>query len=304
MALLVTGASGHLGHRVVELLLESNAGPIIATTRTPHAVTDLARAGVEVRRADFNDDAALLVDAFRGASRALLVSSDDRAGRRTLHQRRAVFAMEHAGVNHVVYTSLLNPVASPITDAADHVATEEMIARTSMGATILRHGVYAESLLMRLPYALATGQLVDARDNAAVSYVTRDDCARVAANALLMDSLVTRCTLDVTGPAAVSSQDIAALAGELTGRSLAYVPVPVEALVQRLLAQGMPISLVMLWASMDVAAASGWLATVTDNASIIGQRAPMTVRQFLTVHRADWIPDASGHLGSDAAGFA
>ena len=33
--LLVTGASGHLGRRVLELLLEANAGTIIATTRTP-----------------------------------------------------------------------------------------------------------------------------------------------------------------------------------------------------------------------------------------------------------------------------
>ena len=35
--LLVTGASGHLGRRVVELLLEAQAETVIATTRTPTA---------------------------------------------------------------------------------------------------------------------------------------------------------------------------------------------------------------------------------------------------------------------------
>jgi uncharacterized protein YbjT (DUF2867 family) len=40
--LLVTGASGHLGQRVIELLLESNAGHVIAATRTPKKLAHLA----------------------------------------------------------------------------------------------------------------------------------------------------------------------------------------------------------------------------------------------------------------------
>ncbi|MFZ1429944.1 MAG: NAD(P)H-binding protein, partial [Geminicoccaceae bacterium] len=69
--LLVTGAGGQLGRRVVELLLESGASGVIATTRDPAKLADLAARGVEVRRADF-DDPTSLAPAFGGAGRLLL----------------------------------------------------------------------------------------------------------------------------------------------------------------------------------------------------------------------------------------
>jgi NAD(P)H dehydrogenase (quinone) len=84
-SLLVTGASGRLGRRVVELLLERNAGPIIATTRTPEKLGDLQELGVDVRAADFEDEASL-VAAFKGADRALLISTDA-LGKRLRHWR-------------------------------------------------------------------------------------------------------------------------------------------------------------------------------------------------------------------------
>src|SRR5690242_15581610 len=91
MALVVTGANGHLGRRVIDLLLEAQAGPIIAGTRNPAALADLAARGVTVRKLDF-DDPATLTDAFRGADRALLISTDklDGTDARLRQHERAV----------------------------------------------------------------------------------------------------------------------------------------------------------------------------------------------------------------------
>ena len=71
--LLVTGASGQLGRSVINHLLDTfkvPAAQIIATTRTPANLADLAARGVIVREADF-DDPASLAKAFAGADRAL-----------------------------------------------------------------------------------------------------------------------------------------------------------------------------------------------------------------------------------------
>ena len=106
--LLVTGASGQLGRRVIAHLLQTHrvpAGQIIATTRKPETLADLAAQGVQVRGADF-DDPASLVAAFSGAQRLLLVSTDalDRPGRRLEQHQAAVAAAVQAGARHVVYT--------------------------------------------------------------------------------------------------------------------------------------------------------------------------------------------------------
>ncbi|HWU14328.1 MAG TPA: KR domain-containing protein, partial [Caulobacter sp.] len=49
--LLVTGAGGQLGRRVVELLLETGTPNLIAASRDPSKLADLAARGVETRRA-------------------------------------------------------------------------------------------------------------------------------------------------------------------------------------------------------------------------------------------------------------
>jgi NAD(P)H dehydrogenase (quinone) len=130
--LLVTGASGHLGRRVLELLLETQTGQIIATTRTPEKLADFAQRGVIVRQADF-DDPASLVTAFTGADRLLLISTDviGVPGLRIQQHTNAVKAAEEAEVSHVVYTSLINPEpGTPIAIAPDHYETELALAQS------------------------------------------------------------------------------------------------------------------------------------------------------------------------------
>src|SRR2546422_693513 len=122
--LLVTGASGRLGRRVVELLVDSRADRLVATTRYPDRLGDLAKRGVIVRRADF-DDPRSLAAAFAGADRLLLVSTDaiDAPGRRIEQHRAAIDAARAVGAGHVIYTSFAEPDPRFMV-AADHWATE------------------------------------------------------------------------------------------------------------------------------------------------------------------------------------
>lgn len=284
--LLVTGAAGHLGRRVLALLLEQrrrdpSVPPLIATTRSPAALADLAAQGVEVRRADFDDEAGLAA-AFRGAGRALLISTDavERPGRRIAQQRAAVRALSAAGVEHVVYTSVVNPVPdSPVLIAADHRLTEEALAASQLGFTVLRNSIYTDYLLEALKGALASGQLVDARGTGRVGFVTREDCARAAAAALLHGT--GRQTLDVTGPEAPSSEEIAALLGRLTGRTVPHVAVTPEALAQGLRAHGLPEALADVLVSFDRGIARGDFAVVSGAVQALTGRAPQSVQAFL-----------------------
>ena len=65
------------------MLLEQGAGKIVAGTRKPEKLADLAARGVVVRQADFEDPKGLEA-ALAGVDRVLIISTDaiDRPGRR------------------------------------------------------------------------------------------------------------------------------------------------------------------------------------------------------------------------------
>lgn len=128
---------------------------IIATTRDPAKLADLAdlaARGVDVRAADFNDEASL-TKAFSGADRALLVSTDA-LDQREAQQLRAVKALEAAGVKHVVYTSVPNPETTLAIVGPSHAVTEKALAASKLDYTVLRNNLHADLLFASLPGAV------------------------------------------------------------------------------------------------------------------------------------------------------
>lgn len=285
--LLVTGASGQMGRRVVELLLEANAGKIIAGTRNPEKLADLQGRDVEVRKVDF-DDPEGLVSAFAGVDRLLIISTDvvDGTDRRIRQHTNAVRAAEAAGVKHVLYTSLVNPgPESPISLAPDHHATEEALKASSLEWTVLRNNVYTDGLLQSLPRAIETGQLVAAAGTSGVGFVTREDCSRAAAAALASESSG-RNVLDITGPALVTRAEIAQIASEISGRTVEYIAIEAASLKAGLQAAGLPEPIANLIVSFDQGAADGTLAVASNAVEELTGKPAQSVRDFLLANRA------------------
>lgn len=289
--LLVTGASGKLGRRVLELLLEADAGTIIAATRTPDKLADFAARGVTVRQADFDDPASLKA-AFAGVDRLLLISTDliDFEGRRLRQHQNAVNAADEAGVKHLVYTSLMNPEpGTPVKIAGDHYGTEQALEASRMGWTVLRENIYMEVLLGSLPPAIQTGQLYAATGDGKTAFITREDVARAAAAALAAP-FDGRRTLDITGPEAVSRYDLARIASDISGKPVTYIPVPLEAAVQGMVGAGLPQPLAETYASFDDAVAQGFFDKVTSTVEDLTGRKPTSVTEFLSAHRQALLP--------------
>ncbi len=282
--LLVTGGSGHLGRRVLELLIEANAGKLITTTRTPEKLADLAARGVEVRQANF-DDPASLAAAFAGGERLLLISTDA-LDRRTAQQKNAVAAAEQAGVKHVLYTSLSNAQSGlPAVIADSHYATEQALAASALDWTVLRNNIYTDMFLGSLPRAVASGQLVAATGTGGAGYVTREDCARAAATALA-NPPAGRTILDITGPSVVTHADLAQILSELTGRAVTYVPVDVDTIVAGMVGAGLPEPVARIYAGFDTTIAQGSLAVASNDVAELTGQAPQSVADFLTAHKA------------------
>lgn len=217
--LLITGASGRLGRRAAELLLESSrSSRLILVSRSPDKLADLAARGAEVRFGDF-EDAGSLATAFTGATRMLLISATD-LDRRVQQHLNAIRAAAEAGVEHVVYTSgLRSEPGNPAAVAPSHYATEQALQEHAAEWTILRNSLYAEYQAAEAQRAIETGELVHNRGEGRVAYVSREDCARAAAAVLASDGH-RNVIYDITGPERYSASDLARLYAELGGRDV------------------------------------------------------------------------------------
>ena len=287
--LLVTGAAGHLGQRVISHLLDTlhiPAGRIVAATRAPEKLSALAARGVAVRRADF-DDPASLDSAFAGAQRLLLVSTDaiDRPGRRLEQHQAAIAAASRAGVGHVVYTSMPLPEDSPLLIAPDHAGTEKALAASPLSWTVLRNCWYMENLFMSLPGALAEGHWYSAASDSKIAYIARDDLAR-AATVTLASADVDRTTYTLTGSEAFSAEDVARQVAAAVGKPLDVVHVSLQDLIRGMAAAtGWPEAVATVFASFDTNTRAGRVGMVTDDYRKLTGLAPMKFADWLAANR-------------------
>ncbi len=282
--LAVSGASGQLGRRVIELLLQANAGHTVALTRSPEKLADLAAKGVDVRRADF-DDTESLTKALVGVDRFLIISTDS-LDRRAEHQVSAVETAAKAGVKHILYTSVIRAdLGLPPAIAPSHYATEQALIQSQLGWTVLRNSLYTDMFLQSLPYAIATGQLMAATAQAGVGYVTREDCARAAAAALASTD-VSRKTLEITGPAIITGADLAKALSEVVDKPIEFVPITLEQKKAGLVASGLPEFVAEMVASFDDAVAQGVLAVQSNAVAELTGKPAQSVKDFLSANRA------------------
>lgn len=286
----VTGASGHLGARVVHHLLETCGVPasrIVAVTRDPSKLADLAAKGVDVRAGSFDDEAQLTA-AFKGVERLLIISTDaiDGAGTRLRQHQTAIAAAVKAGVGHIAYTSMPRPEpGNPVLFAPDHHGSEEAIRATGLPHTIFRNSWYQENLMMALPQALATGQWFTSAGDGKVAHVARDDIAEAIACSLASGSREST-TYTLTGPEALTTAETAALASEVTGKPIAVVNLTDDQLAEGMKAAGVPGVMIPMLISFDANTRAGGVSDVTGDIETLTGHQPAPLRSFLEASKA------------------
>jgi NAD(P)H dehydrogenase (quinone) len=287
MSIVITGASGHLGREVAEQLIERvPPSEVILATRRPRSLADLAERGADVRHADF-DEPGTLGPAFGGGSRMLLVSTDQ-MGRRVDQHRAAIDAAAAAGVRHVVYTSLTNPVAGHPTGivADENRETEEMLERSGLAWTVLRNAAYAELQVPLGALAVTFGKLVTNAGDGRIAPISRRDCAAAAVSVLTTDGHEGR-TYEITGPEALSQADIAALFAEVSGRPVQVVEMADRKMVRGLMRIGTPKAVARAISDLGIATREGYFDLVDGAFEALTGRRPATLRDVLIANRGE-----------------
>lgn len=227
--IVVSGASGDLGRRVTELLLNIDPNlELTLVTRNPGKLAEKAAPGVRVCHGDY-EDAASLESAYQGGDVLLLISSIA-IGSRIGQHRNAIEAAKKAGIRHIVYVSLSGlQRQNPTLSAKDHYQTEEDLRASGLEYTFLRDGLYAEIVAtVVMPPALQAGVLAMAAGAGRLAPVSKRDVAQCATNVLLQNERHAGAIYEITGPELLSFADMSAIAAEVHGTPLRYMPVSIE----------------------------------------------------------------------------
>src|SRR5690606_6291250 len=101
----------------------------------------------------------------------------------------AIDAAAHAGVGHVVYTSFINAGPDSLTEHSRlvHHPTEVKLQESGLDYTILRHSLYAETLLDDLELTLESGVYARPGGDVPAAYIAREDLGLSAAHVLADD---------------------------------------------------------------------------------------------------------------------
>jgi len=184
MKMLVTGATGKLGTKVVDTLLKTvPANQLAVSVRNPEKAEGLRVQGVDVRQGDF-DRPETLDAAFKGIDRLLLISADGDNETRIRQHTNAVAAAERAGVKFIAYTSIVNAQESKNFLAPTHQATEEAILKTGISYSFLRNNWYLENEISSIQGVLAGAPWVTSAGNGKVGWALQQDYAEAAATVL------------------------------------------------------------------------------------------------------------------------
>ncbi|MGG5257551.1 NmrA family NAD(P)-binding protein [Phycicoccus avicenniae] len=282
MTIVVTGATGQLGHLAVEALLRRGADPtdVVATGRDLTKLADLAERGVRTVAADYSDPASLRA-AFDGADRVLFVSGSE-VGQRVAQHTNVVEAAVAAGVGLLVYTSIPQADTSDLVLAQEHRATEQVIRESGLPWVFLRNSWYLENYTPQVPTYLEHGAVLGAAGQGQVSAAARADFADAAA-AVLLDPGATGGTVhELGGTESFTLAELAAAVADASGQDVTYTDLPETELVAALVGAGLPEPYAAVLADADRGIADGALEVTTGDLERLIGRAPTTMREAVT----------------------
>ncbi|SEP16657.1 NAD(P)H-binding protein [Trujillonella endophytica] len=286
--LAVTGATGGLGRRVAERLAAAGA-ELRLVVRDAGRTRFLPGSEVVENPGGYADGDGFAA-ALDGVHTLYLVSAAEAEDRVQQH-RTAVAAAGRAGVQRIVYTSFLGAAPDSVfTLGRHHAATEEALAASGVAWTALRHSLYADfvpSLAVVGPDARAV--IAGPAGSGRASFVSRDDCADVAAAVLLDDSGAwDGRTPGVTGPEALTLAEAAAVVSAVAGVPVDYREETVEQAWASRRPSGHPDWEIEGWISSYTSIAAGEMAAVTDVVATVTGHPARTLAEQLRAHPEDW----------------
>ena len=282
MKINVFGATGGLGSRVVDALLDRGVPPgdLIACSRSPDRIRRFKQPGIDIRRADY-DVPETLSGALKGTDVLMLIPSATDVEPRILQHSNILDAARSEGVKRVVLTSSSAARTDSEFLIAPYLVYAESRLRTSgLGWTILRNGIYLDPLVAWAPALAAMGRLPYPVSRGRIAYVSRDDLARACAAACALDRHADQ-VYELTGLRALSMSDLASALTSATEQTIRFDEVTEEQFAEICRADNVPEPDIAILTSLYRAADHGEFEHVSDDIRLLTASPPMAAQDYL-----------------------
>ena len=271
--ILITGASGNVGREVLKQMLQGGHKVRAAYQSSEKAAA--APAGVETVIVDFNRPETLR-GALNGIKCVFLVGPV--APNLVELESKATEEIKRAGVPRLVKLSAMGTAAA--TFPRQHAESEDRIKGSGVAWTFLRPNGFMQNMVI---YNAATvrgqnafyGSAADGK----VSQVDVRDVGAVAVRVLTEDGHTGK-TYTLTGPAAFSNAEIAAILSSVLDREIRYVNLPPDQMKQALLGAGMPEWNVNGVIDLEALYREGGASTISPDIEHVLRRKPIAYEQF------------------------
>jgi uncharacterized protein YbjT (DUF2867 family) len=233
--ILITGATGTVGGAVLDRLGGAGAD-VRVLTRDASKARALRERGVEAAVADFLQPETL-APALEGVRVIFLLTPISPA--QVAQASNVITAARETGRSPRVVRVSVQKAAhdAPMRVARQHAEVEDVLRASGLPYTILRPQSFMQNTLMAAPSVAAEGAIYQPFGRGRLAMTDARDVGQVAARVLTETGHEGR-TYTLTGPAAISFEDVARALSEALGKAVRYVDVPLEAAKAAMLRRG------------------------------------------------------------------
>ena len=282
MKSLVIGATGNIGSRVTQRLVDSGAHPSVFA-RSAERARALFGDHVDIHIGDLERPGSSLTTALVGVDRVFLVTDGS-----DLEQRdRAVsFAALDAGVRHLVKLSTLD-VRTGIGTGPWHARGEDAVRESGVAFTFIQAAGFMSNALGWSESIRREGVLRSSTGEGKIAFIHPDDIAAVATVALTTGDYDGQ-ELVITGPKALSYGEMTTAIGRAIGKPLGFEEISDDeayAAAVKWAGKGPYVdALVNIWRAVR----EGRLDTVTDGVKRVTGREPISFAQWAAENAASF----------------
>ena len=284
MKILVTGATGKLGSKVVEALLKTvPAEQIAVSVRNPEKAEALKAKGIEVRQGDYEKPETLDA-AFSGIDRLLIISSSEvRLGGDEIRKRQHINAVEAAArakVKFIAFTSAPKASGSNFFLADVYKTTEEAILKTGIPYSFLRNNWYLENEIASIKGAMDGAPWVTTTGEGKVGWALQQDFAEAAATVLANEGHEN--TIYELSGKLMTHKELVSVLEEVLGKEIQFHQVEDEAYSEMMKGTGVPESFLPMLINIPKGIREGGLEVVSNDFEKILGRPSISMREALS----------------------